>query len=197
MKKVFGIVLAGFMAFSGVALTQDKKEPAAGVLTAQVPAAADSVRLVPSDPYFYCAMEMKGSYEKHGTAFQGLYQAAGTQGLPMTAVPFGIYWNSPRDTPVDSLRWELGFALPETRTLAAPLTLKKWEFPLTATLSFEGAFGSEAQTAAYLKLFAWIGQNGYKPAGPLMEKFVTMPVQDAQGRYNGKVEILIPVARTK
>jgi DNA gyrase inhibitor GyrI len=200
MKKIIVIVLAGFMGLSGIAMAQEKKEPAgaAGVTMVQASAAAaDSVRLTKVEPYSYCAVEMRGSYDKHGTAFQNLYQQAGTQGLPMTAVPFGIYWNSPQDTPVDSLKWELGFALPEARTLAAPLVLKKWEFPLTASLFFEGVYGSEVYNAAYGKLFAWIGQNGYKPAGPMMEKYVTMPAQDAKGQYSGKVEIIIPVAKAK
>jgi len=198
MKKVIGIVLAGFMGLSGIVMAQEKKEPAgaAGVTMVQA-SAADSVRLIQVEPFCYCAVEMRGSFDKHGNAFQNLYQQAGTQGLPMTAVPFGIYWNDPRSVPVDSLKWELGFALPEARTLTAPLVLKKWEYPLTASIFFEGVYGSEAQTAAYGKLFAWIGQNGYKPAGPLMEKFISMPVQDAQGRTSGKVSIVIPVAKAK
>jgi len=199
MKTVIGIALAGFIGLSGIVMGQEKKEPAGADIgaTAKAPAVSDTVHLVQTTPFSYCAVEMKGSYDKHGAGFQSLYQAAGAQGLPMTAVPFGIYWNSPQDTPVDSLKWELGFALPEARPLTTPLVLKKWEFPMTASVSFEGAYGSEAQTAAYGKLFAWIGQNGYKPAGPLMEKFITMPTQDANGQFSGKVEIVIPVAAAK
>jgi effector-binding domain-containing protein len=194
MRKLCLIALVACIGFFGIAASQEKKE-AEPVKIEQ--AASDTVRLTPVKPYSYCALEMKGSFDQHGAAFQNLYQQAGTQGLPMTAVPFGIYWNDPRNVPVDSLKWELGFALPETRTLAAPLVLKKWEFPMTASTSFEGVYGSETQTAAYGRLFAWIGKNGYQPAGPLMEKFITMPVQDAEGRYSGKVEIAVPVAPAK
>jgi hypothetical protein len=194
MKTCIRFLLSGCLLFSMVAAAQEKKETG-GFNVEQ--ATADSVRVTRVEPYSYCALEMKGSFDQHGAAFQGLYQQAGMQGLPMNAVSFGIYWNSPQDTPVDSLKWELGFALPEARNLTAPLVLKKWEFPWAASLTFDGVYGSEAQTAAYGKLFAWIGQNGYNPAGPLMEKFVTMPVQDEKGRYSGKVEIIIPVAKAK
>lgn len=194
MKRVIGIILAGFIGFSGVVTAQEKTLPAGAAVVA---AATDSVRVNKVEPYSYCALEMRGSFDQHGAAFQNLYQQAGMQGLPMTAVPFGIYWNSPQDTPVDSLKWELGFALPEARTLAAPLVLKKWEFPLQAVLTFEGVYGSEAQAAATRKLFEWAGKNGYRPAGPMMERFVTMPAQTADGGYSGKVEMVIAVAPVK
>ena len=194
MKKAIGIILAGFIGLSGIVAAQEKTQPAGA---SGITAAADSVRVSKAEPYSYCALEMRGSFEQHGTAFQSLYQQAGMQGLPMNAVAFGIYWNSPQDTPVDSLRWELGFALPEAKAVTAPLVLKKWEFPLVASLIFEGVYGSEAQNAAYGKVFAWIGQNGYKPAGPLMERFVSMPTQNAEGQFTGKVEIVIPVSLAK
>jgi DNA gyrase inhibitor GyrI len=194
MRLSIRFLLSAGMALCFVAAAQEKKEPA---VTAGVTTAADSVRLSKVEPYSYCALEMRGSFDQHGSAFQNLYQQAGMQGLPMNAVSFGIYWNSPQDTPVDSLKWELGLALPEAKTLTAPLVLKKWEFPLVASLIFDGVYGSEAQNAAYGKVFAWIGRNGYKPAGPLMEKFVGMPTQDANGQFSGKVEIVIPVAPAK
>jgi DNA gyrase inhibitor GyrI len=189
---VLGSVLSGFVA------AQEKNESgsAAGAKTAQA-AAADSIRLIPVDPYFYCVLEMKGSFDQHGSAFQNLYQQAGMQGLPMSAVPFGLYWNSPTDTPVDSLKWELGFALQEAKTLTAPLVLKKWEYPLVASIAFDGVYGSESQNATTGRLFGWIQQNGYKPAGPLMEKFLTMPTPTADGAWSGKVEIVVPVAEAK
>jgi DNA gyrase inhibitor GyrI len=161
------------------------------------PAPADSVRLVPVTPYFYFAVEMKGSYEQTGGAFQNLYQQAGMQGLPMTSTPFGVYWNNPSKVPVDSLRWELGLALPESRTVAAPLVLKKWEFPLVASLVFEGVYGSDAQAAAYKKVTKWILWNGYTPAGPSVEKFLSQPTQTADGGYSGQVEIIVPVKEAK
>jgi DNA gyrase inhibitor GyrI len=194
MKKITGMILLGCIAFLGIVTGQEKTQPAGAAVVA---AAADTVVLSKVAPYSYCALEMRGSFDQHGAAFQNLYQQAGMQGLPGTAVPFGIYWNSPQDTPVDSLKWELGFALPEARTLAAPLVLKKWEFPLVATLTFEGVYGSEAQAAATGKLFEWIGKNGYRPAGPMMERFVTMPAQTADGGFSGRVEMVIPVAPVK
>jgi DNA gyrase inhibitor GyrI len=188
MKRVKGITLLVSIGLLGIVTAQEKTQPAA---------AADSVRLSKVEPYSYCALEMRGSFDQHGAAFQNLYQQAGMQGLPMTAIPFGIYRNSPLETPVDSLKWELGFALPEARTLAAPLVLKKWEFPLVAVLTFEGVYGSEAQNAANGKLFEWVGKNGYRPAGPMMEKFVTMPAQTADGGFSGRVEMIIPVVPVK
>jgi len=188
MKQIIVIGLSGLLGLSGIVAAQEKTQPTA---------AADSIRLSKVEPYSYCALEMRGSFDQHGAAFQNLYQQAGMQGLPMNATAFGIYWNSPENTSVDSLKWELGFALSEAKTLTAPLVLKKWEFPLVASMIFDGVYGSEAQAAATQALFAWIGKNGYRPAGPMMEKFVSMPTQDANGQFSGKVEIVIPVAPLK
>jgi hypothetical protein len=64
-------------------------------------------------------------------------------------------------------------------------------------LTFEGVYGSEAQTAAYRKLYEWVGKNGYRPAGPMMERFVTMPAQTTDGGFSGKVEMIVTVAPVK
>ena len=166
---------------------------AASILAQVATPPAEAVRVSSVEPYFYCALEMKGSFDQHSTAFQKLYENAGAQGLPMNSASFGIYYNSPENTPVDSLVWELGLPLTESKTLTAPLVLKKWEYPLVATLLFEGEYGSKEENAAYAKLGAWIKANGYAAKGPMMEKFLGMPTQNEKGAWVGKVEIVMPV----
>jgi DNA gyrase inhibitor GyrI len=196
MKRVL-VCLSVILMIAGMAAAQQKTGPAESVSVQPSASVSDTVRLVKAEPFAYCALEMKGSYDQHGAAFMNLYQAAGAQGLAMNQTPFGVYWNSPDNTPADSLRWDLGFAMTGTQTLSAPLVLKKWAFPLTASIFYEGSYGSQSMGAVYGKLYAWISQNGYRPAGPMMEKFLTMPTQGADGEYSGRVEIAIPVAPVK
>jgi hypothetical protein len=157
----------------------------------------ESVRLVPVETFAYAALEMKGSYDQHGNAFMDLMQNAGAQGLSRGAAPFGLYFNSPDRTPADSLVWDLGIPCPDTARVTAPLVLKKYAYPLTAALFFEGVFGSPEQNAATAALFAWIPANGYRPAGPMMERFVSMPMPTGDGGFTGRVEMVVPVEKAR
>ncbi|MBN2201853.1 GyrI-like domain-containing protein [bacterium] len=192
MRKTSFLVALAFAA-SGVAISQ----PHAAIGEKPKTHALESVRLVPVEPFAYAALEMKGSYDQHGNAFMDLMQNAGAQGLSMAATPFGLYYNSPDQTPADSLVWDLGIPCPDTATVTVPLVLKKYTYPLTAALFFEGVFGSPDQNAATAALFAWIPANGYRPAGPMMERFVSMPMPTGDGGFTGRVEMVIPVEKIR
>jgi DNA gyrase inhibitor GyrI len=194
MKKSIGIALVVLLGFAGFAIAQEKKESVAAPEQKAV-VQADTVRLQKVEPFKYFALEMTGSYTQHSTAFQTFYQEAGKQGLPMNSAPFGVYWNSPQNTPEVELKWEIGLVLPDTNKVAEPLKLKKWEFPLTASISYTGGFGSEVMQNAYQTLFAWLGKNGYHPAGPIVEKYLTMPKQNEKGEWIGTIEIVMPVEK--
>ncbi|MDM7925861.1 MAG: GyrI-like domain-containing protein [bacterium] len=190
-KSMLCIALA--FAARGAALSQTPAEPA---VQPKAPA-LESVRLVPVEPFSYAALEMRGSYDQHANAFMDLMQNAGAQGISMAAAPFGLYFNSPGTVAADSLVWDLGIPCPDTARVTAPLVRKKYAYPLTAALFFEGVFGSPEQNAATAALLAWIPANGYRPAGPMMERFVSMPMPTGDGGFTGRVEMVIPVEKVK
>jgi len=143
-------------------------------------------------PFMYAALEMTGSYDQHSQAFQDLYQNAGAQGVAMDQPPFGLYFNSPENTPQEQLKWDLGLPCSETVKLSPPLKLKKWEFEKVAVLTYTGPYEAEG-AKAFQTLFQWIGQNKYVFAGPVMEKFLSMPVADEKGQWSGTVEVSVPI----
>ncbi len=147
------------------------------------------------EPFTYCALEMTGSYDQHATAFQTLYAAAGKQGLDMSAVPFGIYFNDPEHTPVEDLRWEIGLPVSGEKEVAEPLKTKKWQYGLVVSIPYEGPFSVEKMGPVYHEIYGWIERNNFKQAGPIMEKYMSMPVSDESGGLSGKVEILVPVQK--
>lgn len=196
MKKSSGIALTILLGFAGFAFAQGKKDSTTAPEQKSV-VQMDTVRLEKTEPFAYAALEMTGSYAQHGTAFQTLYQEAGKQGLPMNSASFGVYWNSPQNTAEADLKWEIGLAMPDTQKVAAPLKLKKWEFPQSASVTYYGGFDSSAVGKAYQSLFGWMGKNGYRVAGPVMEKFLSMPTQNEKGEWVGKVEIAMPVEKVK
>ena len=113
----------------------------------------NEIQIVETEPFAYAAVEMTGSYEQHAQAFMTLYSAAGEQGLPMTAAPFGIYHNSPEDTPEEELKWEIGMPVEGVKELAAPVVLKKWEHTMVAQRDFEGAIDSDEIKAVYYGMY--------------------------------------------
>ena len=152
------------------------------------------VQLKVDTAFAYCALEMTGSYDQHSTAFEKLYAESMKQGI-FGGMPFGIYWNSPNDTPAEKLKWELGFALPAGKTPVAPLVLKKWEYTTMASLKYTGEFGGQPMIDAYARLYKWIGENGYRPMGPLMETYLNAPSQDEKGMWFGTMEIVVPIQK--
>jgi AraC family transcriptional regulator len=144
--------------------------------------------------FSYVALEMTGSYDQHEAAFTKLYEEAMNQGI-YGGMPFGIYWNSPADTPVEQLKWDLGFAAPPGGAPKPPLTLKTWPYTTMASLKFRGIFGSEEMGDAYARVYQWIAENGYQPVGPMMELFLNTPSADENGAYYGSVQIIVPVEK--
>jgi AraC family transcriptional regulator len=152
------------------------------------------VELKTDTAFAYCAVEMTGSYDQHEAAFTKLFEEAMNQGI-YGGMPFGVYWNSPASTPIEQLKWDVGFTLPPGAAPKPPLAIKKWEFTTTASLEYRGVFGGTEMDQAYGRIFKWIGENGYQPAGPMMEVFLNVPSPDESGVLYGAVEIIVPIRK--
>ena len=174
------LLLCSFFLFIGPDWAEEKK---------------DSVQVREIEPFWYCCVEMTGSYEQHNNAFQTLYEQAGAQSLGMDFVAFGIYYNSPEQVQESELKWEIGFELAEKTDVKAPLVLKEWKYTTMAVIPYEGSFSSEAFGLAYQKLFEWVGQNNYVVAGPAMEKYTSMPAQNSDGEWEGTLDMMLPVQK--
>jgi len=147
------------------------------------------------EPFFYCAVEKTGSFEQHNEAFQTLYEQAAQQGFGSDFTPFGIYYNNPNQVPVEDLKWDVGFALEDSVDAKAPLKVKKWEYTMLASSMYKGSFDGPEFSQAIANLMSWVMENGYTPAGPMMEKFMDMPTQDADGGWAGTVNFFLPVQK--
>lgn len=167
------------------------------IANAQEAAKTDAITLKTVEPFFYAAIEMSGSYDDHSSAFSSLYEQAGIQNLDMQQAPFGVYYNNPTDTPTEELKWEIGLPLSSEKELKDPLKLKKWDYTQIVTRLFTGSYSSEAMGNSYIEMFTWIQANGYVPAGPMVQKFVTNPEQNTDGEWVGTVEMCQPVQKAQ
>lgn len=181
------------MVLTLVALTQlvaqEQAQPAAQAAT------ISAVELKQITPYRYAALLMKGSYLQHSSAFPQLYQLAGEQNLGYSLEIFGIYFNDPSQVPEDQLEWQVGFPLSEGQQVKEPLVEKKWDYEQIASITFTGPIGGQDMNKAIESLVTWVMSNGYAPIGPMMEKYLSMPSQNAQGEWCGTIETSLPVKK--
>jgi len=190
---VVSIVLIAFVSFASGQTGAPAVQEKAGAV--ETKAAADTVRLKVDTVFAYVAVEMTGSYDQHSAAIEKLYNEAMKQEI-YGGMPFGVYFNSPGSTPVEQLKWDVGFTVPAGTAPKEPLTLKKWEYTTMASVTYEGPFG-EAMGKVYQGLYQWIGTHAYVPAGPMMEKFLSIPTTDDKGEMSGQVEIDVPVKKAQ
>jgi len=151
------------------------------------------VKLKKIEPFKYCALEMSGSYDKYEEAFETLFAESSKQGIQMSGILFGIYYNDPKKTPVNELKWEVGFSLSSAEKVNDPLKIKDWNFDRVASLTYEGEFSEEKMNRVYSSIYNWIYGNGYVPCGPPMECYLDAPRKNESGVLSGKIEVMIPV----
>jgi AraC family transcriptional regulator len=186
--------LAAAASWAQSARTDSGAAPAAPADTTVETELMPMVELKTDTAFAYVALEMTGSYDQHEAAFTKLYEEAMNQGIN-GGMPFGVYWNSPTDTPDEQLKWDVGFASTPGVAPKAPLALKKWDYTTMASLRYRGVFGGAEMSQAYGRVYQWIAENGYQPSGPMMEVFLNVPSPDENDVLYGAVEIVVPVRK--
>jgi len=143
--------------------------------------------------FSYVCLPYIGSYDSHEVVIGSLMETASAQGFELVGIMLGVYYNSPMDTPEDSLVWEIGFEVPDSMEVAEPLVVKKWLFTKVAKAMHTGSYETVAET--YPKVFEFIGKKNLMPAGPTMERFLSDPKLVAPEEL--QTEIWVPVSEGK
>jgi effector-binding domain-containing protein len=196
MRNASLIILVFALAASMAVVAPAQEEKEASEKGTDIPKETP-IQIKEIEPFTYCALEMKGSYDQHGIAFNNLYAIAGSQRLPLDRAPFGIYISDPASAPEEELEWEVGFEIDEGTELKRPLVAKNWPHTTLTSKIYTGSFSEEAMAAAYAEIMGWIQENGYSVCGPWLERFLSEPTIDAQGGMSGTIEILIPVKKAE
>jgi CubicO group peptidase (beta-lactamase class C family) len=145
------------------------------------------------EPFYYCAVEMKGSREKVWDTFGTLYTEVWEQRTFPEITPFIIYHNDPFSTPESELEWEVGRALNKKTAVETPLTVKKWNHVLHISTTVPGSLDDEEQEKTVAGLRDWIAHHNYKQSGPLMKRLFQKPIIDGKSGLVERIEFLIPV----
>lgn len=150
---------------------------------------AQEVEVKNIQPFSYCCIHHQGPFTEIENVIAQLYSSVQGQNIPATGGMIGIFYNSPEDTAPENLEWDMGFPCDAHVSPLQPLQRKVWNFNQVATAIHSGPFQNTGET--YLVIFQWLEANGMEPAGPVLERYLTMPSPDMNPE-DMRTEIWVP-----
>ena len=123
-----------------------------------------------TEPVTVAYVAMRGAYSQTPEGYGRLYGWIAQHGLQPTGMPQAVYFTSPADTPESDALWELRAPVTETPDAspgAEGVGVKHLPAMTVASTVFVGPYDAIAPT--YEALGAWVGQHGYRMAGPPAE----------------------------
>ena len=133
----------------------------------------ESISLKEVSPFSYCCIPHKGPFTEIEKIVMQLMKAIQEQNISPAGAMIGIYYNSPDEVKPEDLKWEMGFPVSPQAVVEAPLEKKQWEFTLVASAIHTGPYEETGQTI--FKIIEWMQDNKLIPAGPVLERYLTMP----------------------
>jgi AraC family transcriptional regulator len=143
-------------------------------------------------PFTYSYLECSGSYKQIADKINLFMQEFFKQNLMPAGNFFGMYLNSPGQVKEEELQWRLGFPVAADSVVAAPLLKGECKATQMAVYLYVGPY--EKVGDAYGKIFEFVEKDGYKAAGPTIEKYLDMN-PDAVKPEERKTEINVPVEK--
>ena len=145
-------------------------------------------------PFSYCCISHKGPFTDIEGIIGQLMHAVQEQKIIPAGPMIGVYYNSPDIVKPEELEWEMGFPISPKIEVKAPLEIKEWKFTLVCSAIHKGPYEETGKTI--FKMFEWMQANKLMPAGPVMERYLTMPTPDTKPE-DLKSEIWIPCQKGK
>lgn len=143
-------------------------------------------------PFAYVCIPHQGPYTAIEEVISALMAASKSQNIHPAGALFGVYYNSPSEVKPEELVWEIGFPVTSQAVPESPLVKKVWEAKEVARAVHVGPYEKVGDTI--MRLGEWIASQGYKPDGPVFERYLDMdPGQTDPAKLRS--EIWIPVRR--
>jgi effector-binding domain-containing protein len=157
----------------GLALLLVSVAASAGLNTQEETAEKEFVSVKEVSPFSYCCIPHKGPFTEIQGIIEQLMHAVQEQKIMPAGPIIGVYYNSPEKVKPEDLEWEMGFPVAADVEVKAPLEKKEWKFTLVASAIHKGPYEETMKTLN--KMFEWMKANNLKPAGPMLERYLTMP----------------------
>ncbi len=136
---------------------------------------------------------MIGEYSKTPQGLGELYGWVAQRGLTPAGMPQAVYLTMPETTPESEALWELWAPVngdvPESDPDDNGLGIKHVPETKAASLMYQGPY--EGIGPSYTRLFTWITENSFVPAGPPRELYYSDPAETTPDEY--LTEIQMPI----
>ena len=149
----------------------------------------EAVSIQEVTPFVYVCISHKGPFSEIENVIGQLMMSFQNQNIYPGGPMIGVYYNSPDEVKPEDLQWEIGFPVTPQVMPQSPLEKKQWNFTQVATATHSGAYEKTGETI--VKIYEWMEANGYTQAGPLLERYLTMPTPETKPE-DLKTEIWIP-----
>ncbi|NIO49574.1 MAG: hypothetical protein GTN73_09110 [Candidatus Aminicenantes bacterium] len=145
-------------------------------------------------PFSYCCIPHKGPFTEIEGIIGQLMHAVQEQKITPAGPMIGIYYNSPAMVKPEELVWEVGFPVSAQVEVQAPLEKKEWKFTLVVFAVHKGPYEESEKTIN--KMFDWMQANKLMPAGPVLERYLSMPTPDTKPE-DLRTEVWVPCQKGK
>lgn len=149
------------------------------------------VQVKDQPPFTYAYLDCAGSFQQIPAKIMEFMGTFFKQGLKPAGNLFAMYFNSPDQVPESNLKWLIGMPIAPGAAPVDPLKKGEFKHPKVAVCLHVGPYDKIGET--YTKLMAFIDQNGWKPIGPGLEKYLDNPQTVAPEKL--RTEIWMPVEK--
>ncbi len=133
----------------------------------------------------------KGSYEEVPVLMGEIVGFIMAKGLQMMGPPFGVYFNSPHEVPVEELQYEVGMPFNGEAAEEGRVKIKTEPEQLVLSTVYKGPYSECGTAIGSLAEHAY--KNGYEIIGPPMETYISDPNETPQSEL--LTEMCFPVVK--
>lgn len=133
----------------------------------------------------------KGAYDEMPTLLGEVVGFIMAKGLQMMGPPFGIYFNSPQEVPVEELMYEVGMPFAGEAEEESRVKIKTVPAQMVLSTVHKGPYSECGMAIGALAEFAY--KKGYGITGPPMETYLSDPNETPENEL--LTEICFPVIK--
>lgn len=136
-------------------------------------------------------LTFKGPYDEIPVLMGELVGFIMAKGLQMMGPPFGVYFNSPQEVPVEELIYEVGIPFAGDAEEEGRVKIKTLPDQMVLSTIHKGPYSECGMAIGAIAEYAY--QNGYEISGPPMETYLSDPNETPESRL--VTEISCPVIK--
>jgi AraC family transcriptional regulator len=133
----------------------------------------------------------KGPYDEVPVLMGEVVGFIMAKGLQIIGPPFGIYFNSPQEVPVEELMYEIAMPFAGEAKEESRVKIKTVPEQLVLSTIYKGPYSEAGMAIGAVAQYAY--QNGYEIIGPPMETYLSDPNETPESEL--VTEISFPVMK--